>query len=93
MTLAQEGTDVDVDFSALTAHDLISKDLDELKSMVHDRRDASREKGTGRDGRVKAEPSRRGDSDKYEAGKGAHISPCACDVWPHALSLPRGRDE
>ena len=72
----QEGTDVDVDFSSLTAHDLISKDVDELKALVHDRREAGGNKGGGREGRVKAEPSRRAESDKYDAGK-----------LPHSLNL------
>ncbi len=74
----QDGTDVDAGFSLLTAHDLLSKDVDELKALVRQRREAEaskrdkerrpRERERPADGRVKQE--RRGAEDKA-GGAGA----------------------
>ena len=73
----QDGTEVDAGFSLLTAHDLLSKDVDELKTLVTQRRElvAKRDKERPRpaapaperpaDGRVKTE---RRAEDKSEPG-------------------------
>jgi hypothetical protein len=72
---AQDGTDVDAGFSLLTAHDLLTKDVDELKVLIQQRREAEnakrekerRSQRAGQaDGRVKQE--RRGGDDKDGAG-------------------------
>lgn len=77
----QDGTEVEADFSKLTAHDLLSKSTEELKVLARERRDGAgrdRDRDGGKagsrgakaevgEGRVKAEP-RRGDDDKGDAG-------------------------
>ena len=87
---AQDGTDVEPDFSVLTAQDLLSKDVDELKAMCRERRDGAareREKGGGRDGRVKAEPGRRAAVDKREYNAGALRSRTCTSTPPHQSGL------
>lgn len=78
---AQDGTEVEADFSRLTAADLLSKSVEELKALARERRDGSgrdRERDAGKaggrgakpeggEGRVKAE-ARRGDDEKGDAG-------------------------
>ncbi len=70
--MAQDGTDVDAGFSLLTAHDLLSKDVDELKALVTQRREAEakrdkdRSRAAERERPVKAE--RRAVEDKAAAG-------------------------
>lgn len=73
--LNEEGGDVDADFSTLTAHDLLTKDVDELKALVRDGstrdrdRDGGKGGGSGRDRegvRVKAEAGRRAEADNDE---------------------------
>jgi transducin (beta)-like 1 len=57
--LVQEGTEVDAGFSLLTAHDLLSKDVDELKALVSARREleAKREKERAKAERDKDRPA------------------------------------
>ena len=87
----QDGTDVDAGFSVLTAHDLLSKDVDELKALVRTRREAEaskqkerrpRERDRAGEGRPKQE--RRPVEEK--SGPGAR----ACGARAHARARRGG---
>lgn len=81
----QEGTEVEADFSRLTAHDLLSKSVDQLVALAREQREGSARdrgrdggkaasrgvKGEGGESRVKAEPMQ-GDDDKGDAGARGH---------------------
>ena len=43
LTMLQDGTDVDADFSVLSARDLLSRSVDELKELVAQRRNMTEE--------------------------------------------------
>ena len=43
LTMIQDGTDVDADFSVLSARDLLSRSVDELKELVAQRRNMTEE--------------------------------------------------
>ena len=78
---------MDAGFSLLTAHDLLTKDVDELKVLIQQRREAEnskrekerRSQRAGQaDGRVKQE--RRGGDDKDGAGTRPAHTPPACHL-------------